>query len=87
MADRRERTLSPARSRRKERTKETSHSVAGVFRDVRIRHMCLHLFLLCHGPVCLTFWMPTLVKATGVTGNRQYRLISAISPSCARLSP
>lgn len=66
-----------------ERTKETSHSVAGVFRDVRIWHMCFIYFCFVMGQYALTFWMPTLVKATGVTGNLNIGLISAIPFLCA----
>lgn len=66
-----------------ERTKETGHSVAGVFRDVRIWHMCFIYFCFVMGQYALTFWMPTLVKATGVTGNLNIGLISAIPFLCA----
>ena len=59
------------------------HSVAGVFRDGRIWLMCLIYFCFVMGQYGLTFWMPTLVKATGVTGNLNIGLISAIPFICA----
>jgi D-galactonate transporter len=68
---------------REERHKEKAHSVAGVFRDGRIWLMCLIYFCFVMGQYGLTFWMPTLVKATGVTGNLNIGLISAIPFICA----
>lgn len=68
---------------REERHKEKAHSVAGVFRDGRIWLMCLIYFCFVMGQYGLTFWMPTLVKATGVTGNLNIGLISAIPFLCA----
>jgi hypothetical protein len=35
------------------------------------------------GQYALTFWMPTLVKASGVTGNFNIGLLSAIPFLCA----
>ncbi len=60
------------------REKESPHSVAGVFADTRIWHMCLIYFCFVMGQYGLTFWMPTLVKASGVSGNFNIGLISAI---------
>ncbi|MER9235292.1 MFS transporter [Mesorhizobium sp. M0622] len=68
---------------REERHKEKAHSVGGVFRDGRIWLMCLIYFCFVMGQYGLTFWMPTLVKATGVTGNLNIGLISAIPFICA----
>jgi D-galactonate transporter len=59
------------------------HSVAGVFRDMRVWWMALIYFAFVMGQYALTFWMPTLVKATGVQGNFQIGLLSAIPVLCA----
>ena len=66
-----------------ERGKEHAHSVAGIFRDRRVWLMCLVYFCFVMGQYGLTFWMPTLVKASGVTGNLNIGLISAIPFTCA----
>lgn len=60
-----------------------SHSVAGVFRDPRVWWMSLIYFTFVMGQYAITFWMPTLVKATGVQGNFQIGLLSAIPFVCA----
>ncbi|KAB1073670.1 MFS transporter [Methylobacterium planeticum] len=54
------------------------HSIATVFRDPRVWFMSLIYFAFVTGQYGLTFWMPTLVKATGVQGNFNIGLISAI---------
>ncbi|QKD44377.1 MFS transporter [Alicycliphilus denitrificans] len=59
------------------------HSVAGVFRDMRVWWMALIYFAFVMGQYALTFWMPTLVKATGVQGNFHIGLLSAIPFLCA----
>jgi D-galactonate transporter len=59
------------------------HSVAGVFRDMRVWWMALIYFAFVMGQYALTFWMPTLVKATGVQGNLHIGLLSAIPFLCA----
>jgi D-galactonate transporter len=61
-----------------QRSQETNHSVAAVFCDKRIWLMSFIYFCFVMGQYALTFWMPTLVKATGVTGNFKIGLISAI---------
>jgi len=58
-------------------------STLAVFRDSRIWHMSLIYFCFVMGQYALTFWMPTLIKATGVTGNLNIGLISAIPFVCA----
>ncbi|HEU0222972.1 MAG TPA: MFS transporter, partial [Paracoccaceae bacterium] len=63
--------------------KEQSHSVAGIFRDRRIWLMSAIYFCFVMSQYGLTFWMPTLVKASGVTGNLSIGLISAIPFICA----
>lgn len=59
------------------------HSVAAVFQDGRIWMMCLIYFTFVMGQYGLTFWMPTLVKATGIKGNLNIGLLSAIPFMCA----
>ncbi len=49
-----------------------------VFRNPRMLLMCLIYFCVIMGQYGLTFWMPTLVKAAGVTGVLQIGLVSAI---------
>jgi MFS family permease len=51
--------------------------------DSRVWWMCLIYFSFVMGQYGLTFWMPTLVKATGVTGNLHIGLLSAIPFLCA----
>jgi nitrate/nitrite transporter NarK len=58
--------------------KESPKGVAAIFADKRIWHMCLIYFCFVMGQYGLTFWMPTLVKASGVSGNFNIGLISAI---------
>jgi cyanate permease len=45
--------------------------------------MCFIYFAFVMGQYGLTFWMPTLIKATGVKGNLNIGLISAIPFVCA----
>ncbi len=59
------------------------HSVAAVFRDARVWWMALIYFAFVMGQYALTFWLPTLVKATGVKGNLHIGLLSAIPFLCA----
>jgi len=55
-----------------------THSVGAVFRDPRTWWMSLIYFAFVTGQYGLTFWMPTLVKSTGVTGSFNIGLLSAI---------
>jgi MFS family permease len=55
-----------------------SHSLGAVFRDPRTWWMSLIYFAFVTGQYGLTFWMPTLVKSTGVTGAFNIGLLSAI---------
>jgi nitrate/nitrite transporter NarK len=65
------------------RTKSSSpHSITGTLTDPRVWLMCLIYFCFVLGQYGLNFWMPTLVKATGVTGNLNIGLISAIPYIC-----
>ena len=53
------------------------------YADPRIWMMSLIYFCFVMGQYGLTFWMPTLIKATGVQGNLQIGLLSAIPFGCA----
>jgi nitrate/nitrite transporter NarK len=59
------------------------HSVSAVFKDGRIWMMCLIYFTFVMGQYGLSFWMPTLVEATGIKGNFNIGLLSAIPFICA----
>ena len=59
------------------------HSVAGVFKDARIWWMALIYFSFVMGQYALTFWLPTLIKSTGVKGNLHIGLLSAVPFICA----
>ncbi|WEX90426.1 MFS transporter [Sinorhizobium garamanticum] len=58
------------------------HSIVGTMTDRRVWLMCLIYFCFVLGQYGLNFWMPTMVKASGVTGNLQIGLISAIPYVC-----
>ncbi|MGO4330039.1 MFS transporter [Cupriavidus sp. 2TAF22] len=61
----------------------TGHSLRAVFSDRRVWWMCLIYFCFVTGQYALTFWMPTLVKTSGVQGNLNIGLLSAIPFLCA----
>ncbi|MDQ1077953.1 MFS transporter [Pseudoroseomonas cervicalis] len=63
--------------------KSGSHSLRAVFADWRVWLMCLIYFSFVMGQYGLTLWMPTLVRASGVTGNFNIGLLSAIPFICA----
>ena len=54
------------------------HGLRAVFRDARMWWMSLIYFCFVTGQYGLTFWMPTLVKSTGVSGAFKIGLISAV---------
>ena len=58
--------------------KKSPHSLVGVLKDHRVWMMSAIYFCFVMGQYGLTFWMPTLVKATGVKGNFMTGLLSAI---------
>ncbi|MBX4958758.1 MFS transporter [Rhizobium lentis] len=65
------------------RIKATSpHSIAATLADRRVWLMCLIYFCFVLGQYGLNFWMPTIVKASGVSGNLNIGLISAIPYIC-----
>ena len=59
------------------------HSVRRVFVDSRIWWMAAIYFAFVMGQYAITFWLPSLVKATGVQGNFHIGLLSAIPFICA----
>ena len=62
---------------------QSYRSTFAVFRDSRIWQMSLIYFCFVMGQYALTFWMPTLIKTTGVVGNLNIGLFSAIPFGCA----
>ncbi|WHO75363.1 MFS transporter [Rhizobium sp. BT03] len=65
------------------RVKTTSpHSIAATLTDRRVWLMCLIYFCFVLGQYGLSFWMPSIVKASGVSGNLNIGLISAIPYIC-----
>ena len=66
-----------------QRGTQATHSTGAIFADPRIWLMCLIYFCFVMGQYGLTFWMPTLIKATGVKGNLNIGLLSAIPFGCA----
>ncbi|OCP21060.1 MULTISPECIES: MFS transporter [unclassified Ensifer] len=58
------------------------HSIAGTLTDRRVWLMCLIYFCFVLGQYGLNFWMPSIVKASGVSGNLNIGLISAIPYIC-----
>jgi len=53
-------------------------SVGHIFRDMRMLVLSLIYFCVIMGQYGLTFWMPTLIKASGVVGVLNIGLLSAI---------
>ena len=62
---------------------QSKHAIGAIFGDKRVWLMCLIYFCFVMGQYGLTFWMPTLIKSTGVTGNLNIGLFSAIPFGCA----
>jgi len=58
------------------------HSIAATLTDRRVWLMCLIYFCFVLGQYGLNFWMPSIVKASGVSGNLNIGLISAIPYIC-----
>ncbi len=58
-------------------------SASGLLRNGYLWLMCLIYFAIVMGQYGLTFWMPTLVKTTGVKGMLHIGLLSAIPFVCA----
>lgn len=62
---------------------EPEHSVLAVLRDRRLWVAASIYFLLIMGQYGITFWLPSLVKASGVAGSFNVGLLSAIPYVCA----
>src|SRR5664280_2850336 len=58
--------------------KQGPKSVRSAFADARLWLLCLIYFTIIAGQYGLTFWMPTLVRATGIKGNFHVGCLSAI---------
>jgi len=56
----------------------TKHSLRALFADSRMWWMSLIYFAFVTGQYGLTFWMPTFIKSTGVSGALNIGLLSAI---------
>ena len=63
--------------------REEPKSIPALLRDPRIYLMSLIYFSVVLGQYGLTFWLPTIIKATGVKGNLNIGLFSAIPFLCA----
>lgn len=57
---------------------ESPHSIRTVFGHGRVWFMSLIYFLFVAGQYGLAFWVPTIVKASGIQGNFNIGLVSAI---------
>ncbi|HEY2928726.1 MFS transporter, partial [Piscinibacter sp.] len=78
-----EKRVLEAEIRADHRGTQSEHSLGAVFKSGRVWLMCLIYFAFVMGQYGLTFWMPTLIKATGVKGNLNIGLLSAIPFVCA----
>jgi D-galactonate transporter len=68
---------------RLDRNSDAIHSIGGIFKDPRVLHMCVIYFCVIMGQYGLTFWMPTLIKAAGISGVLNIGLFTAIPYSFA----
>lgn len=66
--------------------KREHHSLMAVFSDGRIWLMCWIYFTCALGQYALTMWMPTLIKAAGITTVLNIGLITAIPYICVAIS-
>jgi D-galactonate transporter len=57
---------------------ESHHSFGSLLKNGRVWSMCAIYFCIVMGQYALTFWMPTFIKSSGITGNLRIGLISAI---------
>jgi MFS family permease len=56
----------------------THHRLRDAFREPKVWLMCLIYFCFVMGQYALTFWMPTLVKSTGIKSEITIGVLSAI---------
>lgn len=61
----------------------STRTAQGVLHSSYVWLMCIIYFAIVMGQYGLTFWMPTLVRATGVKGIQNIGLLSAIPFVCA----
>lgn len=59
------------------------HSVMGVFKSGKVWFMCLIHFCLVMGAYGIGFWLPTIIKATGVKSSLDVGLLTMIPYSAA----
>ena len=78
-----EKRLLEAAIRVDHRGTQSQSSLRAIFGSPRVWGMCFIYFAFVMGQYGLTFWLPTLIKATGVKGNLNIGLISAIPFICA----
>ena len=78
-----EKQLLEAEIRNDHRGTQSEHSLRAIFGSPRVWGMCFIYFAFVMGQYGLTFWLPTLIKATGVKGNLNIGLVSAIPFVCA----
>ncbi|QEI08283.1 MFS transporter [Pigmentiphaga aceris] len=57
---------------------ESNQSFGSLLKSGRVWAMCGIYFCIVMGQYALTFWMPTFIKASGITGNLKIGMISAI---------
>ncbi len=61
---------------------DSPHDTKGILTSGRVWLLCAIYFCFVIGQYGLAFWMPTIVKASGVTGNFNIGLVSAIPYIC-----
>ena len=57
---------------------QSTQSFGSLLKSGRVWSMCAIYFCIVMGQYALTFWMPTFIKSSGITGNLKIGLISAI---------
>lgn len=60
-----------------------SHPAREIFRDWRVWKLCLIYFAIVMAQYGLTFWMPTLIKATGIQSSMKIGFLAAVPFLCA----
>ncbi|KVD47520.1 MFS transporter [Burkholderia ubonensis] len=78
LSDREKQLLEDEIAAQPQEQQQHGKSLTAVFADPRMWWMSLIYFAFVTGQYGLTFWMPTLVKSTGITDALQIGLLSAI---------
>ncbi|KVC48079.1 MFS transporter [Burkholderia ubonensis] len=78
LSDREKQLLEDEIAAQPQEQQQHGKSLKAVFADPRMWWMSLIYFAFVTGQYGLTFWMPTLVKSTGITDTLQIGLLSAI---------